>query len=487
MMLLIVLGATLVLLPLDPAQSDPRTCPKCGAPLEPGAAFCTMCGAKLGETVVSQSRVAFDPMKSIVQVVAAHDRDLTSTWRSLHAHSPVRLSSRLGSAFAVGTGEFVTDAGLLLGASSVTLRDAQGRSVLAKIAGMDHLTGVALLTAELPSVPPLAWRKGAPLRGGEGLTALGYSAASGLSHPITSSPGVVSGLHRGDMRIHPVEDYIQTDASLPEGFVGGPGVDPEGQLLGMSTALPIGREMKSGPTVGIALFIPVEWIQRSLAWIKAGEPLRPWCGVQISRADTETRKLYNLPPQILWVVRGVFSGSPAYAALRQGDGIQSMQGNASFSPASAFEEIFRLKVGDPWRMEILRDGKSINVDLILGERPGGHQLHGPEALMVYGGVEIEPSTSQGLVVSRVIPGSTASAAKIKPGDVLISLFTKKDVERFDKFDARWRGVRSIPELEENVGRAYSDMDFAMGVKFRCADGEKRDFVLYAPVTAIDAL
>ena len=83
------------------------------------------------------------------------------------------------------------------------------------------------------------------------------------------SSGVVSGLHRGNAGIHPIEDYLQTDASLPRGLAGGPMIDPSGRVVGMSTGLVLGSRVYLGQS-GIGYAVPAEWIDRALAWIRSG-------------------------------------------------------------------------------------------------------------------------------------------------------------------------------------------------------------------------
>ncbi len=92
-----------------------------------------------------------------------------------------------------------------------------------------------------------------------------------------------------------------------------------------------------------------------------------------------------------------------------------------------------------------------------------------------------------LVISRVQAGSEASENKLQPGDALASFFTKKDMEHVERSDARWRSVKDLADLEAQIQRAYSDLDFFLGLRFRCKDGEKRTLFLYQMLTATNAL
>src|SRR6185295_1920012 len=218
---------------LTPAAD--AVCPKCGAPLEPGALFCGRCGNRLEEAAAPQGGRS-ERRSAVVQVVAIIDTELTSTWGSLAYESNLRVDSILGSAFAVAPGEFVTDSGLLVGAKSVSLRLSSGRSVTASLVGSDPMIGIALLKADLAEVAFLEVRTQEPPRVGETLEALGFPSGAQASGDPVVSAGVVSGLHRGSAGIRPIEDYLQTDASLPRGLAGGPMLDSSGRVVGMSTA-----------------------------------------------------------------------------------------------------------------------------------------------------------------------------------------------------------------------------------------------------------
>ena len=124
----------IVLAPAIPGVADDAVCPKCGAPLEPGALFCGRCGYKL-EKPAPAAPAAPDRHGAVVQVVTIHDNELTSTFGSLEYESNVQVDSILGSAFAIAPGEFVTDSGLLVGSKEVSLRTSAGRTVQATIVG----------------------------------------------------------------------------------------------------------------------------------------------------------------------------------------------------------------------------------------------------------------------------------------------------------------------------------------------------------------
>jgi S1-C subfamily serine protease len=453
-------------------------CPNCQAPLQPGAKFCTRCGHKLDPGATpAKPPPAPDALSAVVQVVAGHDRELSSAFAEIAYGSKLEVDSILGSGFQVGPGEFITESGVVAGAHEVTIRTAGGSAVAARVVGYDPLIGIGLLSAELPGIPVLPRRDGAPALG-ESLKSMGFSSSSRVSAAPMSTPGVVSAVHRDGVRFHTLEDYIQTDASRPDGFSGGPVVDSEGRLVGMSTAGVRGPMITSGAGSGISFTIPVTWIDRSVAWIKAGRPARPWLGMCASASTRETRAQYHLPAEAHWVVDEVFPDGPAAAAgLRRGDGLLRFNGEAISSSAPWLDRILGAVPGTRVEIEVARAAERSTLHLGIVSRPEHPKLPGLQALRFYGGIELE-ERSDSLVVTRVLPGSSAHDEKIAVGDVLESLFVKKNLERAEQNNTRWRPVHTSQDLETRLASAYSDVDFFAGARFRSHAGERKVLVLF---------
>ena len=465
------------------AETAPETCPKCGAPRRPGAAFCGQCGTKF--TAPAAAAPAAGP--SVVQVVAAHDSEITSTYASLVWGSNLRIDSLLGSAFAIGPGEFLTDSGLLAGARDVNLRIPSGRTVPAQVVGTDPMIGISLLKAEVDGLVPLSLRRDEPLKLGEGMNALGYpSGSQARGEPVTSQ-GVVSGLHRGGEGIHPVEDYLQTDASLPRGLAGGPMLDGRGRVIGMSTAYILGGRVFLGRQSGIGFAIPADGLDRGLTWIRAGAPARGWIGALAVTADAENRERYHLPSETRLVVEHVFPGSPAAAAgLKRGDGLLAIGGDPIPNLVFAQQRVLAAVPGDKVTLGLVRAAGPATVDVTLSPRPDRPRLAALDALRFFGELEVEPR-GEDLVVGTVRSGSTPSYSRIASGDALKSVLSKKDWEHGATDNSRWRSVKTVADLEERLTTAYSDLDFAVGLRFKGKDGSKREMYVWEILSPTPAL
>ena len=464
--------------------AEGETCPKCGAARKAGAAFCVACGQKFATAAPA---AAAAPRPSVVQVVAAHDNELTSTYGSLVWGSNLRVDSLVGSAFAVGRGEFVTDSGLMVGARDVKLRTPSGRTVPAQVIGTDPMIGITLLKAEVDEVTPLELRRDAPAKIGEGMTALGYpSGSQARSEPVVSQ-GVVSGLHRGGARIHPVEDYLQSDASLPRGLAGGPMLDGGGRVIGMSTAFVMGGRVFLGLQSGIGFAVPADWIDRGLAWIRAGSPPRGWVGALAVPADSERRERYGLPPEVRLVVEHVFPGSPAAATgVKRGDGLVELGGESISTLPRAQEQLLAARPGDTVSLSVVRTGGPVRLDVPLAPRPDRPRLSAIDALRFFAELEVV-ARGEDLVVGPVRSGSTPAYYKVASGDVLKSVLSKKDWEHGATDNSRWRSVKTVADLEERLATAYSDFDFTVGLRFKSKDGAKREMYVWEILTPTASL
>lgn len=486
-MVLAIVAVIVSVSPLPGLEAGP-VCPQCGAPLEPGAAFCGVCGRRIEGAPAPAAAEGPALRTAVVQVVTVHDQELTSTLGSLAYESNVRIDSILGSAFAIAPGEFVTDSGLLIGAREVSLRTSSGRTVPARIVGGDAMIGVALLRADLPEVAVLSLREDEPLRAGESLRATGFPSAVTSGGEPTVSSGIVSGLHRGAVGIHPVEDYLQTDASMPRGLAGGPMLDAHGRVVGMSTGLVLGSRVFLGPQSGIGYAVPAEWIRRAVDWIRGGTPPRGWIGAYAVTANPENRAQFSLPPQVRLVIDQVFPGSPAAAAgLKRGDGILNVQGEDVSTLPRLHVRFLAVKPGETVTLRIARGAESLDRSLTLVLRPEKPRLAAIDALRFFGGLEIVQDGGERLVVGSVLSGSEPAQIRIAKGDILQSVLSKKDWSHGAKDNSRWRSVHTAADLEIRIETAYSDLDFCLGLRFRSKDGAKREMFLWEILTPTAAL
>ncbi len=131
-------------------------------------------------------------------------------------------------------GQILTNAHVVAGANKISVTLADGRRFEGAVIGSDRSHDVAAVRIGARDLP-VAELSDRPLRIGQLVIAVGNPL--GLGWTVTS--GVVSALGRtlpGGQSVQ-LENMIQTDAPINPGSSGGPLVDSEGRVVGITTAV----------------------------------------------------------------------------------------------------------------------------------------------------------------------------------------------------------------------------------------------------------
>jgi len=207
----------------------------------------------------------------------------------------------------------------------------------------------------------------------------------------TMTLGVVSSLGRviqsqEDNRY--MGEIIQTDAPINPGNSGGPLIDLEGKVIGVNSAI----YSPSGASAGIGFAIPSATVKRVVPELIArGRYPHPWLGVEFFDVTPGLAEILKgagvaVPRQGGVLVMGVVRGGPADRAgvrgpqrsirVRNmrfpvgGDFITAINGEkvADFQSLTVLLET-RTRVGETITLTLLRDGREMNVQVTLAERP----------------------------------------------------------------------------------------------------------------------
>jgi S1-C subfamily serine protease len=127
-------------------------------------------------------------------------------------------------------GYIATNLHVVQRALSINIRLSDGRISPAKVVGIDPLTDIAVLKAEL-NFPALITETKVNLA--EPVCTIGNQF--GLDLSVTC--GVVSAVHRTGTGFNPIEDFIQTDAVVNPGASGGALINSRGRLVGLISAI----------------------------------------------------------------------------------------------------------------------------------------------------------------------------------------------------------------------------------------------------------
>ena len=295
----------------------------------------------------------------------------TSALRSdFYGLNVTEVPSGTGSGFIWdAAGHIVTNFHVIQSANraNVTLNDHS--SWPATLVGRSPDKDLAVLKINAPpgKLQPIAIGESQDLQVGQKVFAIGNPF--GLDQTLTT--GVISALGRtiNAQGNRTIEDVIQTDASINPGNSGGPLLDSAARLIGVNTAI----FSPTGTSAGIGFAVPVDTVNRVVPQlIEHGEVTRPKLGVAIAN-ETLRRRLGIEGVLILEVAPGSGAASAGLQGtirtpdgrIRFGDVIISVNGDDVKNENELMNALERHKVGDTVKITVVRDGKSMSVDVTL--------------------------------------------------------------------------------------------------------------------------
>ncbi len=147
-----------------------------------------------------------------------------------------------------------------------------------------------------------------------------------------------------------IDLWIQSDLTIYPGLGGGPLVAPDATILGINSG---------GLSRPLATTIPVSTVERVMTQLLAkGYVARGWLGAAMQ------------PVRGGLVILSVEPDGPAaLAGLMVGDVIVSLDGHATEHPDQVLDLLSGDVVGRTLKVELVRGGKQVRVDLLVGERP----------------------------------------------------------------------------------------------------------------------
>jgi putative serine protease PepD len=260
-----------------------------------------------------------------------------------------------GTGFEIDSnGDIATNAHVVSGASSITVQTHDGETYKATLVGTDPTTDVAVIHIDAPSADlhPLTFGDSTSLRVGDAVIAIGDPF--GLADSV--STGIVSALDRTitSPNDHPIANAIQTDAAINHGNSGGPLLNAQGQVIGITSQ--IYADGSTSGNVGIGFAVPSSTVQGITGQlIASGKATHAYLGVYLQDASGGAR------------ITKVTSGSPAAAAgLTAREVITAIDGQRVADASAAAARIAGHKPGDSVRLTVVAGTATHQITVTLG-------------------------------------------------------------------------------------------------------------------------
>ena len=280
------------------------------------------------------------------------------------ARTRFRVDTSFASAVIIDPeGYLVTNYHVVMEATEIRVRLADGTLAEPVIVGVDAETDLALLKVDLGDLPAIAFGSSEDLHIGDVVLAIGNPY--GLTTSVTQ--GIVSATGRSLLNLVTFENFIQTDAAINAGNSGGALVNSRGELLGINTAV---LAQDTG-TEGIGFAIPIDLVRGVVEQIKQhGRVIRGYMGLLPDDLTNAERSMRGIDGSMGILLIEVYDGGPAEAAgLRVDDVILEMNGEPVYSSRQALLISASTAPGDTVEVVGLRNGERFSVTVTAVERP----------------------------------------------------------------------------------------------------------------------
>ena len=406
-----------------------------------GMPFTTVAAAEIASTprAVSPGLRLLEELQTVITDLAEQAKPsvvsifpIPATGRSRDG-SGERVPSSTGSGSGVivdAMGHIITNNHVVGEAAEVEVRLSDKTKLFAQVIGKDPDTDLAVLkvTTDHP-LPAAHFGDSSGVKVGQWVLAVGNPF--GLDRTVTL--GVVSGIGRENINLSRYENFIQTDASINPGNSGGPLFDLRGDIIGINTAI-------INFAQGIGFAIPSNMAKQVMTQLIAkGKVVRAWLGVGLQPLTSDLASKFGVEENEGVLVNEVFERDPAaLAGIKPGDVITKVDGALVDTPNKLSRLVAALDPGSTTRVEVVRDGKRINLQVALSERRDTVVMASlPQSRTdLKLGIDVQDLTaglaekfrlneSRGVLISKVDAGSLAQAEGLREGDLI------KEVNRVD--------------------------------------------------------
>ncbi|MBO7209236.1 MAG: trypsin-like peptidase domain-containing protein [Clostridia bacterium] len=272
-------------------------------------------------------------------------------------------TSSSGSGFIVKEdGYIVTNQHVIEGAKRIKVLLSNGDEYDAEVIGEDAKTDLAVIKISADNLPVMEIGKSSELEVGDVAVAIGNPLGLEFSGSVTT--GCISALNRTMSVEGRQYNLIQTDAAINPGNSGGPLVNGAGQVVGINSV-----KITLDGYEGMGFAIPIDEAMPIINELLTGQGYikgRPQIGISTRDITEEMSRFYELPVGVYVIEVIPFSGAEK-AGIKPGDVIVSADGKEVTGKTDLDDAKNKHKSGEEMKLEIVREGKKIEISVVLGE------------------------------------------------------------------------------------------------------------------------
>lgn len=302
---------------------------------------------------------------------------------SVMARNP--LDSSQASGFVYDTqGHIVTNHHVIQDAERIWITFFDRTRVQAEVIGSDADSDLAVLQVDYPAelLNPVQLGDSASVKVGQRAIAIGNP----FGQEWTMTTGIISAIGRvfPQQSGFSIAEIIQTDAAVNPGNSGGPLLDSQGRVIGVTTFI----NSPVPGSVGVGFAVPVDLVKKVVPQLIAtGHYAHPWLGITGRTIIQELVEALDLPVNQGVLVEEVDPAGPSRKAGLRGGTREVRIEEFSTSvmaggdiiiaidevPVRSMDDIItylqHTVVGQTVDLTILRDGREMHIQVVLGERP----------------------------------------------------------------------------------------------------------------------
>ena len=369
-------------------------------------------------------------------------------------HRGFRIKGQGSGVVYNNQGFIVTNKHVVKDAGEIIIRLYDGSEYKAEVIGTDERSGIVVLKIDAENLTPARFGNSDSLELGEIVLAIGNPI--GLGQTVTS--GIISAKGTSNLRITGFEDFVQTDATINPDSYGGPLVNMDGKVVGISTLPP---EQTAG-YFGISLAIPINVVNKAAEdLIKHGRITRGWLGVTAQPVTRELQKALGLKNNLGALVSAIEPGSSAAnAGVKSGDVIIKYNGKKIKNLLHLRSLVKGTEINKEVEMAVLRDGRELILNTAMLEAKKSEAKSKNDLFLNLGlvvqnlnsrlSLNLGYKDEKGVIITNVQKGSPASKAGLRKGDLIEEIQHKP--------------VTSIVELYQAILKIKNEEDILMFIK-----------------------